>query len=99
MKKAGLITLISLTAMLAVLLVGCGGEDNISSVSLKDHDYDSIIEAAIGEFDCTDYTLVLTYESGATEEIAITEDMIAEAEAELANIERELKAKLLEVRP
>ena len=78
MKKAGLITLLSLTAMLAVLLVGCGGEDNISSVSLKDHDHDSIIEAAIGEFDCTDYTLVLTYESGATEEIAITEDMIAE---------------------
>ena len=81
MKKVRLFTLLSFALMLAMLLfVGCNNEEKISSLSLKDHEPDSIIEAAIGEFDCTDYTLVVSYDSGRTEEVKVTEEMIPDTD-------------------
>ena len=80
MKKARTLTLLTLMAMLVVFaLFGCKNrEENISSVSLKDHDPNTAIEIALGGFDCDDYILVVTYESGNTEEIKLTEEMIVE---------------------
>ena len=80
MKKTRRFTLITLIAMLLIsALIGCGKkDDNISSVSLKDNDPSTAIEVAVGGFDCNQHALVITYESGSTEEIALTEEMIAE---------------------
>ena len=81
MKKIRLFTLLSLLVTLSLLLlVGCKNEDTVSSIALKGHDPDTAIEIAVGEFDYGAYTLVATYESGNTEEIAITKDMIADTD-------------------
>lgn len=82
MKKARIFTLLALIAILsACLFVGCGeNEDTVTSVSLKGYDPVSAIEIAIGSFDCNAYTVVVTYESGRSEETALTEDMIAETD-------------------
>ena len=62
------------------MLVGCKKEDKISSVSIKDNDPNTAIEIALGGFDYGAYTLVINYESGNTEEIALTESMLATAD-------------------
>lgn len=82
MKKARLFTLLTLVIMLALfVLVGCSKkEEQIASVSLKDHDPSTAIEMVVGEFDYSAYTLVVTYTSGSTEEIALAEEMIAETD-------------------
>ena len=81
MKKIRLFTLLSLLVTLSLLLlVGCKNEDAISSIALKDHDPDTAIEIAVGGFDYGAFTVVATYESGNTEEIALTKDMIADTD-------------------
>ena len=82
MKKVRWLTLLALVvAISAMVLVGCAkGGDKVSSVLLKDNDPNTAIEIVLGEFDCSAYTLVVDYESGSTEEIALTEDMIREAD-------------------
>ena len=81
MKKIRLFTLLSLLVTLSLLLlVGCKKEDAISSIALKDHDPDTAIEIAVGGFDYGAFTVVATYKSGNTEEIALTKDMIADTD-------------------
>ena len=82
MKEIRPFTLLALTAILSILvLVGCNQKDDtVSSVSLKDHVPDTAVEIAVGEFDCDAFTLVVAYESGRTEEIALTEDMLADTD-------------------
>ena len=78
MKKARLLLLASLIIALAILsLGGCKKSDKLSSVYIKDLDAETVIEMSLGGFDFDAYTLVASYESGSTEEIALTEDMIA----------------------
>lgn len=78
MKKARLFTRLAFMATLALLvLVGCGkSQDNVTSVSFKDHDPATAVEIAVGDFDFDDYTVVVAYESGRSEEMALTEEMI-----------------------
>ena len=81
MKKIRLFTLLTLLVTLSLLLlVGCKNEDVISSIALKDHDPDTAIEIAVGGFDYGAFTVVATYESCNTEEIALTKDMIADTD-------------------
>ena len=81
MKKIRLFTLLSLLVTLSLLLlVGCKNEDAVSSIALKDHDPDTVIEIAVGELDYGAFTVVATYKSGNTEEIALTKDMIADTD-------------------
>ena len=81
MKKIRLFTLLSLLVTLSLLLlVGCKSEDAISSIALKDHDPDTAIEIAVGKLDYGAFTVVATYKSGNTEEIALTKDMIADTD-------------------
>lgn len=81
MKTARRFTLFALMAILALFaFVGCGKEDTIASISFKDHDPNVAIEIAPGAFDCSQYTVVVTYESGSTEQLALSEDMIEEAD-------------------
>ena len=47
-----------------------------TSVALKDNDPNTAIEIAVGEFDYGAYTVIVTYESGNTEELPLTEDML-----------------------
>ena len=78
MKKIRRISVLTLLVMFTlVLLVGCNNKDKISSVSLKDNDPNVAIEIAVGDFDYGAYTVIITYESGNTKEIALSEDMIA----------------------
>ena len=77
MKKILRFALFVLITVFALsFLVGCNKEDRISSVYLKDHDPNMPIEMEIGVFDYAAYTVVVSYESGKTEEITLTEDMI-----------------------
>lgn len=81
MKKIRLFSLLILMATLALLvLIGCQKEANIVSVSLKDHDPDEVIEMAVGEFDYDAYPLLVSYDTGSTEEIALSADMIAQTD-------------------
>ena len=81
MKKARLFTLITLMLTISLfLLVGCKEEDKISSVSLKDYTEGTVIETSVGGFDFSSYKLVVGYTSGNTEELTLTEEMIAEAD-------------------
>ena len=82
MKKVRRVTLLTIIAILSIfVLFGCNKkEDNVSSISLKDNDPDTAIEIALGDFDCNKYTVVVVYESGSFEEIALTEEMIVETD-------------------
>ena len=81
MKKTRLFTSAILILIFALLVcAGCKKEDKVSSISLKDHDPDSVIEMVAGGFDYSAYTLIVSYDSGNTEEIPLTEEMIAEAD-------------------
>ena len=80
MKKARLILLFAFILTLTLALAGCKKESSIESVYLKDHDPSSVIEISVGEFDYGAYKLVVSYNTGSTEELPLTEDMIAEAD-------------------
>ena len=81
MKKIRQFALLTLIVTLSLfLLIGCQEEDRISSVYLKDHDPNTVIEMAVGDFDYSAYTVVLVYESGKTEEIALSENLIPSAD-------------------
>ena len=78
MKKLRLFMLLTLLSMLVLLaLVGCNNEDRVESISFKDHDPNTAIQMAVGDFDFSAYTLAVVYVSGSTEEITFTRDMIA----------------------
>ena len=77
MKKARLLTVFILSLTFTLLfLTGCTEGDYVSSLSLKDHDPDSVIETEPGAFDFGSYTLVVSYSSGVTEELPLTEQML-----------------------
>ena len=81
MKSARRFTLLTCMIMLVLLtLVGCWKGDSVASVALLNHSSDTVIEIAPGDFDYNAYTVVVTYESGTTEEIALTEEMISETD-------------------
>ena len=81
MKNLRLLTLIALISIFTLLaLVGCKKEDGVAAVSLKDNDPNTAIEIEVGDFDINAYTVVVVYESGNTEEIALTEEMITETD-------------------
>lgn len=81
MKKARRLMLLTLIAMLTLLvLIGCEKENHILSVSLKDHDPETVIEVAVGQFDCSAYTLIISYNSGEAEEIPLAEEMVTETD-------------------
>ena len=67
--------------MLSTLIfVGCEKTDNVTSISVKDYDGENPIETKIGKFVFVAHTLVVTRESGAKSEIALTEEMIDPAD-------------------
>ena len=80
MKKSRLFTLFALIILSLLLLIGCEKEDTVLSLSLKDHDPEGSLETVMGSFDCDSYTVIVTYDSGSTEEIALTEEMISESD-------------------
>ena len=81
MKIARLFTLLILILTLSLLVFsGCKETDQVTSVALKDYAPDSTIEMKIGEFDYSAYKILVSYESGKTEELKLTEEMIPEAD-------------------
>ena len=81
MKKIRLFTLLTLIVTFAILfMVGCEKTDNVSSVTLKDHDPNTVIDISSGNLDYSAYTVVVLYESGRIEELALTEQMIDDAD-------------------
>ena len=81
MKKARFVALSALIAILALLsLVACGNEDSVTSISIKDYDPSTAIEITAGDFDYNAHKVLVTYQSGTTEEVALTEEMIEEAD-------------------
>ena len=80
MKKVRLFLILLLSTLALLTVVGCKTEDRIVGVALKDHEPESVIEMAVGAFDYGAYSVILTYESGAVEELALTEEMIVEAD-------------------
>ena len=82
MKKARKFTLLTIIAVLfAFVLSGCGKtEDPVVAVSLKDHDPSTAIEISSGDFDFSRYTVAVSYESGNSEEMALSSEMILETD-------------------
>lgn len=82
MKKARLFTLFTAIVIFTLLLLGgCEQKETIESISIKDYDPSTTIETVVGEFNYEAYTLVVTYDSGRTEEIPLTAEMIVEADS------------------
>ena len=78
MKKTRLLFLCILTVVSAcLLLAGCSNNDKVSAIYLKDHNPESAVETEVGYFDYSAHTLVISYNSGVTEERPLTEQMIA----------------------
>ena len=78
MKKVLLFSLLTLIVTFSLFfMVGCDEEDSVSSVSLKNYDINTPIEISVGAFDFDAYALVVSYASGKTEEVKLTEEMIA----------------------
>ena len=81
MKKTSLLLICALIALLVCLAsVGCSQQERISSISLKGYDPNTAIEIPIGVFDYSAYTVEVTYNTGRTEEVPLTEEMIVEAD-------------------
>ena len=81
MRKTRLFSFLALIIIFTlVLFAGCKKEDRITAISLVDHDPQSVIEMPVGGFDYGAYTVVATYESGRTEQLALSEDMIADVD-------------------
>ena len=81
MKKARLFLLFAITVIVALaLFVGCEKADKVSSVYLKGHSAEKVIEMEMGNFEYGAHTLVVSYESGKVKEVALTEQMIADAD-------------------
>lgn len=82
MKKSRIFTLFALTIILSVFVfAGCSDKgDKVSSISLKNYDPSTAIEIEVGGFDYNAYTVVVVYESGNIQEIALTEEMIAQTD-------------------
>ena len=79
MKKTRILLIGALIIVVAgILLAGCSKKDKISSIELKGNSPDTPIETQIGRFDYEDYVLLVNYESGTVEELALTEDMVSE---------------------
>ena len=81
MKKARLFLAFTFTVIFALLiLIGCGNKNETSTISIKDYDPNSVIETAVGDFNYGAYTLIVTNDKGETQEVALSEDMIAEVD-------------------
>lgn len=82
MRKTRLFSFLTLIIIATlVLLVGCKKEDKIAAIALKDHDPASVIEMSIGGFDYSAHSIIVTYESGSTEQIPLSDDMISATDA------------------
>ena len=76
MKKAKILLICTLMLMLAcLLLAGCTGTEEITSIDIKDK---TVIEMPIGKLNYSAHTLLVTYDSGSVAEVALSEDMISE---------------------
>lgn len=81
MKKLRLFLFLALITMITLLVLsGCEREDGVASISFKDYDPSTAIEMEVGDFDYNAYTVVVVYESGTTEEIPLTEEMVTETD-------------------
>jgi len=83
MKKTRLFTLFALIILSLLLLVGCDKVitgDRVVSIYIKDHDPNTAISIVAGDFDFGAYTLVVTHESGNTEELTLNEELITSAD-------------------
>lgn len=79
MKKTRILLICALIAVFAcVIYVGCAKKEQILSIDLKDNGPDTVVEFQIGKFDYSAHTVVVKYESGSLQEIALAEDMISE---------------------
>ena len=79
MKKIRILLICALIATLAcVIFAGCAKKEQITSIALKDKGPDTVVEFQIGKFDYSAHTVVVKYESGSVQEVALTEDMISE---------------------
>ena len=81
MRKIRLFFTLTLTVIASLLILsGCGDNNKASMLALKDHDSNSAIEMTVGNFDYGSYTLLVTHGSGEVEEVALSEEMISEAD-------------------
>ena len=81
MRKMRLFFTLTLAVIASLLILsGCGDNNKASMLALKDHDSNSAIEMTVGNFDYGSYTLLVTHGSGEVEEVALSEEMISEAD-------------------
>ena len=79
MKKTRIILICALIIAFACLIAaGCSKTEKMTTIELKDVAPDSVIELQIGDFDYSAYTVLVNYDSGSVEEIALSENMISE---------------------
>lgn len=76
MKKT--VVLIALLIFSLILIFGCSNNSKAEEIALDGYEEDSAVELLIGEFDYSEHSLAVTYSSGKTETIPLTEDMISE---------------------
>lgn len=63
-----------------LFFVACKEERFVKSISLNEYSTETPLECAMGKFSYNDYTVLITYENGETEELSLTEDMISETD-------------------
>ena len=79
MKKIRILLIcFAVVALACVIFAGCSKTEQITSIELKDMTPENVIETKIGEFDYSSFTVLINYDSGSVEEIALSEEMISE---------------------
>lgn len=82
MKKKGFIAILIIcaAALFAAVFAACSQQNNVRSVSVRGYDAENPPVVAMGNFDYGKYDLDVTYNTGKTEILTLTEDMISEAD-------------------
>lgn len=75
MKKTCFVMTLLISMLCIFFFAGCAPSDGVKSISVEGNDEAFVIE--LGKFSYEDYKIKVNYSNGKTEEIALSEDMVA----------------------
>ncbi|MGN0817983.1 MAG: MBG domain-containing protein [Candidatus Coproplasma sp.] len=79
-KRLAAILIIIAIALIGALCASCSDAERVRSLVPHDYSEENPPVVAIGKFNYGDYSFDVTYQSGRTEVVTLTEDMLSEAE-------------------
>ncbi|MGN1060300.1 MAG: MBG domain-containing protein [Candidatus Coproplasma sp.] len=79
-KRFAAILIICAAALFTLVWAACSQQDNVRSISVRGYDAENPPVVDMGNFDYGNYDLDVTYNTGKTEILTLTEDMVSESD-------------------